>query len=264
MRAVLVILGTVALAALARAQEGGGGAPVDELPVPRRLESPSCSVPPAPHRLNDLLQEFRAEREALQSTCGSLARELEEGLGPVEGDTAVLRARVGELLARIEKAKAAAPRALPPDVTGPTKRPVPSVRSAPEPPALLAMPHGAPPEPGPAIPASQPVDAVVLGQALFRAGNYEAALKTLQSADVKNMAPETRLAVQYLSAICLRQLGKASEAMSLFREAANSRLDEYLALCAQWELAQLRWKQGTLERLSDLRKRRTALDGGAP
>jgi hypothetical protein len=263
MRVVLVTVGLLTVLGAAAAGERTLPEPIEQLPPPRQLGPAACAPASGMHQLKELLQEFRAEREALQTTCGSLSRDLDDGLGPVDADAARLRARVGEMLSKMDKGKAA-PRALPAEVIGPAVKRPEMIKGVPAPPAPLPMPHGAPTDHGPVTPVAQPVDAVTIGQALFRAGNYESALKTLQTVDPKSQTPETKLAVQYMTAVCLRHAGKSAEAIGLFREAANSRVDEFLALCAQWELSQLRWKQGVEERLADIRKRRVALEGTAP
>ena len=50
------------------------------------------------------------------------------------------------------------------------------------------------------------------------------------------LAVDDRAFVQYMTASCLRQLGKRSEAAVLYRDVADAKDDEFLAECAVWQL----------------------------
>jgi len=66
--------------------------------------------------------------------------------------------------------------------------------------------------------------------------------------------------VTYMTAACLRKLGKTDEAATLFREVANAKGEVVLAECAQWQLSAMRWKHDVETTLGELRQRRKALE----
>jgi hypothetical protein len=103
------------------------------------------------------------------------------------------------------------------------------------------------------------IDSIAVAYSLVRAGKYDAALAVYQKIDVKETTLEERSTIQYLAATCMRNCGKFDEATNLYREVANAKSDPYVATCAQWQLAMMRWEQSTKDRLEDLRKRRLAI-----
>jgi hypothetical protein len=107
---------------------------------------------------------------------------------------------------------------------------------------------------------TKPVDAMGLAQALFRTGDYEGALSAYRLLDPKSLGKADRPGVQYMTATCLRKLGKTDEAANLYREVANSKDDEALADCAQWQLSALRWRRDLEAQLAKVRQRRQALE----
>ena len=112
----------------------------------------------------------------------------------------------------------------------------------------------------PALGIGRPADPQALAELLFQTGDFDGALKAYRSLDAGGQRPEERLAVQYMTACCLRQLGKMDEAATLYREVANSKDDDMLASCAQWQLSALRWHHELNDQLEQLRQRRQALE----
>lgn len=109
-----------------------------------------------------------------------------------------------------------------------------------------------------AVSTNGPVDPMALGQALFRTGDYEGALKAFELAKKSTTVPRDRNVIKYFSAACLKKLGNVSESTTLFREVANSKADDVLAECAQWQLSMQQWRETTLVRIEQLRAAQTA------
>lgn len=307
MRAVVAV--TVALIALAGMQaQAQGIAPEgpEELPLPRPLDpglqlprpgDPAPLQPPGPivpgglpltsssmppcfvmpgGRLKELLSEFRAERDALESAYTTSVRDFEAGLGPSSGETALLRLRIKDALNRLARARAVKKAASAPspapkkgsetqhETSAPAAGIVPPTPAPKEPEEFPLRTAGPAQEKQPRIGPGRPVDSLALGQSLFRLGKYAEALKAFESVDLRGTVAETRAPVQYLRASCLRHLGKSDEAAALYREVANARGDEALAACARWQLSTLRWQRETAARLDEVRRRRQALEAKAP
>jgi hypothetical protein len=104
------------------------------------------------------------------------------------------------------------------------------------------------------------LDPLALAHALFRAKNFEGALKAYQMIPTEGMKAEERAPLQYLMATCLRKLGHVEKASGLFRDVANSKGDEAMATCAQWQLSVLRWHKDVDDQLKDIRRRRQDLE----
>ncbi|MCS7167278.1 MAG: tetratricopeptide repeat protein [Gemmatales bacterium] len=102
----------------------------------------------------------------------------------------------------------------------------------------------------------KPIAPLELGQTLFRAGNYEAALAAFRLVELSGLSREDRLLLQYLQATCLRRMGRNDEAVMLLREIANSRSEAFAVECAQWQLSQIRWQEETHRRLQQIRAAR--------
>lgn len=240
----------------------------DDLPAPRKDLTAPAPLPalPAPRpdgdfsgsnpgELQKLLEELRAQRDALKSE-----RALPPGREPSadrEAERRRLRARYEDALKRFEERRPAAP--------GPVEVAPPPA----SPPVAGGPPRRAePPTPGP----TGPIDPLAMAQNLYKAGDIANALLAFRRADelltqraeealrIRGDAPrpEDRMPVKYMIATCLRQLGKTSEAETLYREIANSKGDEFVAECARWQVASLSWKREMESGLAQLRQRTKA------
>ncbi|MCC6419148.1 MAG: hypothetical protein IT429_13010 [Gemmataceae bacterium] len=203
--------------------------------------SPAQERPASPAGAVDL-QKLKLDLLLLKTTQKALAAEREAAAGQLEAapsagtasDTVKLRLRLTELLARLN-----AP-------------PVP-------PPARVE----GPPAPSPdveGVMTGQIVNALSLAQALYQSGNYSRALAAFRQVDLTALRAEERVPVQYLIATCLRKAGRKEEALSRYREVANSRLDPFVAECAQWQLATARWQDEMRKQIEGLKARRKALE----
>jgi hypothetical protein len=261
----------------------------ETLPTPRRLEpipaprggdgdGDGDGGPDAKAGLPDLIKQHRAEREALESTFDSVKREFGSNAGLTFDDTeaVTLRLRIHEALAKISKKRPPgssknptqvkkAPSLLHPGVAPPEQvdsrpdDPVP-IATAPKDVGPHALPDGSANGTEPA--AAKNIDTQSVAYSLVRAGKYDAALTVYQSIDIKETSLDDRSAIQYLAATCMRNVGKFEEATTLYREVANAKSDPYVATCAQWQLASMRWEQSMKDRLEEIRRRRAAM--GAP
>jgi hypothetical protein len=214
------------------------------------MEAPGTPVPVLPRPVAEppgLKQEaarLRAEREALAAERDKVLPEAgSPGLGDSEEMTR-LRARVAELLARLNarggpaRPKAPDPVRLP--TPPPVEKPTPAPAAAAEP-----FPDGTP-----------PADPFLLAQALFRAADFDGALRTYRKLDQDSLTREDRVMAQFMIACCLRKLGKLEEAASVYREVANAREDEVLTDCALWHLSAIRWRRDMETQLEEIRQRR--------
>jgi tetratricopeptide (TPR) repeat protein len=194
----------------------------------------------------------------LDAEVGVIAPPSAADASPRSVEAMQLQVRLQTLLLKIKARTQQTPspaqgsRPITPD-TSPTMPPPQAVGQAPP----QAVPDkGAKPPPE----AVEPVNALSLAEALFQAGNYEQSLKAYRTIDLTGMKADDRAPIQYLTATCLRKLGKTEEAATLYREVANSRGDEQVASCAQWQLNMLRWRRDWEVRLQAARERRQSLE----
>jgi len=231
---------------------------IEVLPAPRvafpALEELDDSPPPS--QLTDLkeqLAKLRAERDALAKDHAQAAQFVEESVFVGSEETAKLRLRLGGLLTQLGTGKTA---------VRPRPFPIPNPKPPPD------GKKETPPDPDKKDPPPEPdlssktkiVEPLALAQSLFRAGSYDAALKAYRMLPLKGLKAEERAPVQYMMATCLRKLGKTDEASAIYREVANSRGDEHLAACAQWQLAAIRWQRELEDQLKTIRQRRLELE----
>jgi len=252
----------------------------DKTPEPAPLEAPAPRVLPAEQRppsidgscrtpgfglpicsvaeLKDNFVKLKAEREALQSERLAFAQKPLQDTSLSE-ENVKLRLRLSEILSRLTTRNEQARAPVSPSLSENTAKPPPgsSGASAAEnlvPPAPAGNGAIATPD------ATRPLDPLALAHVLFRAGKYEASLRAYRLIDLRGMKAEERLPIQYLIATCLKRAGKAEEAKSIYRDIANSRGDENVALCAQWQLGAFRWEEEMRAQLDTLRQRRKALE----
>jgi tetratricopeptide (TPR) repeat protein len=208
------------------------------------------------------LQKLRKEREALQEDRSKTALSLHDAFTSDSDDVAKLRLRLGSLLTTLGTQKATPSHLQIPKSESSTiesKAPPLVLPTTPLPmPPLALTPKAS--GPAPAAAANKTLDALALAQSLFQVGNFQGALQAYRLLPLEGLKAEERVPLQYLMATCLRHLGKFDEAGTLYREVANSRGDEHLAACAQWQLNAVRWQRETTEQLTKIRQRRLALE----
>ncbi len=88
-----------------------------------------------------------------------------------------------------------------------------------------------PPDQKIVVNSSDLVDPMALAQALVGTADYAGALEAYRKLDMKGLKIKDKLFVQYMTANCLRKLGKIDDAATLYREVASSKLDPILADC---------------------------------
>jgi hypothetical protein len=207
---------------------------------------------------------LRNDVRLLQAARESLTTELDEtapagdACQPTKAEEiAHMKKRLAEALLKLETAqiqKAVKPAPAPVKPADPVKTP-----SAPSPPtAVVVPPHAGGPTTEPF--AGSVVDALALAPVLFQTGDYEGALTAYRLVSPEAVKPAERTTVMYMTAACLRKLGKTDEAATLFREVANAKGEDVLAECAQWQLSAMRWKHDVETTLNELRRRRKALE----
>ena len=105
----------------------------------------------------------------------------------------------------------------PDPIKPPPPAPLPSLSPSSEPPQAAAAAPAPPVKPF----VGSAIDALALAPVLFQSGDYEGALAAYRLVKAESAAPADRVTVMYMTAVCLRKLGKADEAATLFREVAN-------------------------------------------
>ncbi len=114
------------------------------------------------------------------------------------------------------------------------------------------------PKPDPVADGTVPLDPLRGAQNLFKANQYEAAYRTLAMQKPDTLSPDDRTFAQYLSACCLRRMGKLPEAATVYREIADGKQDEFLTECSLWQLGEIRRTQELEGQLEQLRPKRKA------
>jgi tetratricopeptide (TPR) repeat protein len=201
------------------------------------------------------LSQLRRERDSLIAVRNSTPREIESGSDSVAAQRELLKQQLNGLLTELARR----PR---PEQKPATSETGPKAKSPAQQRASKSKRNkfsrsagdGTKPTDGSQTPTTQaPVDAMALAQSLFRTSDYEGALKAFDLAKKTTADPHDRVAIKYFSAACLRKLGNTQESMMLFREVANSKADEVLAECAQWQLSAQQWRDTTKARIEQLR-----------
>jgi len=217
------------------------------------------------------LQKLKEERDALKDDRKSTNRWLEDDDRPAGGDIYNLQYRLSGLLMQMTSGKSPAIRPVP--FFTPTRDPAKSPEKRPgweaPPPKgaegdstvakVLESKEKTKGDPNRYVNAPNPL---ALGMALFKAGNHQDALHVFRLVPTDGLPTGEKMPIKYLVATCLRKQGTFDEAANLYREVANYGGDETLAVCAQWQLASLRWHKETRDRLESIRARRLALEKG--
>lgn len=250
------------LAVLASASRGDDGAPAPSAkPVPQG--TPGLLVqddesPPA-QPLVDLrhsLQKLKSERDGLAEDREKAAASLQDSNQLDGADRAKLQLRLSNLLTMMATQKKAPPALLPSPMKTDTTFPSPLEKTPAG--AGHSTPKKKTTEPSPDV--ANALDPLALATNLFLAGNYHGALQAYRLLPQEGLKAEERVPLQFMIANCLRKLGKGDEAAALYREIANSRGDEHLAECAQWQLGLTRWRRDTAGQLERIRQRRLELE----
>jgi tetratricopeptide (TPR) repeat protein len=239
----LLLVGTLSVSAQAPAPKGVPAAPA---------RKPAAPEPPPPPRQTPAeiatwqarVNELRQARATLKDEHTTTSSEFSEDGAAHSERMAALRLKLSNLLQQVD---GTGPRGA--DVPSPSPRlsidPAVEPRRSSEPAAL---------EPDAAT------DPVGFGNSLFGLGEYEQALKAYQQAEQVARKPQDRLPVQYLMACCLRKLGKVDEAVEQYRKIAETKADEPLRECAQWQLDNIKWRKEVEAQLKGLQQRRRALE----
>ncbi len=214
--------------------------------------------------LQNVLLRLKAEREALQIEETIAKQQLPLQPGPEAQELAQMRRRMAELVNKLAALNAAKKSG---DQPGPFLMPLPGSTEKGKQSGTGKQKQSVgdrgdgKSNPDENLDVGMPADPRTLAAVLFKAGNFEFALKAYRTLNMAGMKPDKRAPVQYLMATCLRKMGKIEEAAGLYREVANMRGDEQVAACAQWQLVHLRWRAEFEAQLKELRERGRALEG---
>jgi hypothetical protein len=103
---------------------------------------------------------------------------------------------------------------------------------------------------------TKPNNKLGLAKNLYRLTDYDGSLRAFRLIDTETLQPEESAFVKYMIGCCLRQLGKAEEAMAIYREVANAAEDEFITECALWQIGSIRYRAELETQLEELRARR--------
>ncbi|QEF98846.1 Anaphase-promoting complex, cyclosome, subunit 3 [Stieleria maiorica] len=98
----------------------------------------------------------------------------------------------------------------------------------------------------------KPVNALALGESLYRTGNYESALKAFRSVAVDKLSQSDRTWLDLLVALCQRKLGDYEKAQGTLRDIANEESADYPVQAAKWWLKYAESSDGTQKKFSDV------------
>jgi hypothetical protein len=200
-------------------------------PIPKKTTSGETerSAPPPndPKKLQEELKSLLNEREQLTTPPSSRQGAADE--------RAQLRDQLIETLNKLETRKKPSSAPAPVEKKHPEKPPAPK----------LDLPDG-----------TKAPDAVRFAANLYMYGEIEAAYKTFKQMDLNGLPKEDRTFVQYMTACCLRRLGKSTQAAPIFRDIAEAKDDGFLTECALWQLSGIRYTQELETQLEQLRSRR--------
>lgn len=213
------------------------------LPPPTITKTPP-SLPPA-NEVKSPLDQLKNSRNELKEERESTNKALETD-DAAEVERKALRKKLDEILKRFDdKAKSPAP---------------------PTPPKTLPKETITPPTPTenkqptkePSVSAT--TDALLLAQNQYKAGEFDAALRSFKLMDLNIYAREDKAFIQYMTACCLRRTNKLNEAAVLFREIADAKDDEFITECALWQISSIRWREDLDKQLTQMRQRREAMN----
>jgi hypothetical protein len=201
--------------------------------LPRRVDTAGLAADSEVLAIQREVDQLRLERQALAAerdragTTDSAATDAQEVVR--------LRARLAELLAKLEAKKAKERNAL--ESSEVLDGPKPEKRL--DPPAITG-----------------PAAALQTAQDCFRAGDFDGTLRLCRAIDLQTLNSDDRVFVQYLTAGCLRALGHFDDAAALYRAVVDSHADEALVESASWQLHAIEARRNLTRDLAEIRERR--------
>lgn len=109
-------------------------------------------------------------------------------------------------------------------------------------------------EPGPAITAL-PVDRLRAAINLVRDNQIESALNAFRQLNLQQLDAEDRAFAQFMTASCLRRLGRTAEALPIYREVGDAGEEPFIASSAVSQVALIRNSEELQAQLIKLRER---------
>jgi tetratricopeptide (TPR) repeat protein len=234
----------------------------DELPPPRKVGEEKELSKPRKVDIKADLSKLRLERESLADERRDAARVMQNTFSADSEKLAELRLRAGELLARFSLQQ----KTLGGDAPAPPRinedhnkdkqpkelesKPKPDVKGAEKEKPITS--RSGPKELDANLTEGASVNNLAAAENYFRAGNHANALAAYQKVDLGGLPPDSRVMTQYMMATCLRKLGKIEEAAALFKEVTNSKGDDVVVECAQWQLNSISWRDDLQKQIKKL------------
>lgn len=107
---------------------------------------------------------------------------------------------------------------------------------------------------GPSL-TTVPVDRLRAAMNLVRDNQIESALNAFRQLDLQQLAPDDRAFALFMTASCLRRLGRTAEALPIYREVGNSTDDAFYSSSAVSQVALLNTAAELQAQLTKLRER---------
>jgi tetratricopeptide (TPR) repeat protein len=210
--------------------------------------------------LDELVAQLKAERESLESLQDAAIVEPELDDSPTATQTEQLRQQLAQLLSEFAKRRKEEKTAADSKPNCGQASNILATRAAKRPDGMEQPAEDKTTAAKPAdFATGKPVDPLALAQALFRVSDFDAAIQAFGLIEPSSLKADDRVAVKYLTATCLRKLGRVPEALPLYREVANSKTDEFYADCARWQLRAIDWRHQFQTRFEQLCERRRTL-----
>ncbi|HEY1190672.1 MAG TPA: hypothetical protein VGE74_23775 [Gemmata sp.] len=100
-----------------------------------------------------------------------------------------------------------------------------------------------------------PVDRLRAAMNLVRDNQIESALNAFRLLDMQQLSPDDRAFAKFMTASCLRRLGRTAEAMPIYREVGDAGEDPFISSSAVSQLALMRTAEELQAQLAKLRER---------
>lgn len=199
---------------------------------------------PQPAKASSALESLKNSRSELKNDRDVTSKTTESDETPTDVERREMRKRLDQLLKQLDNRS----KPLPPE-----SKPSPKAPSTNHSPESKGNGNGA------VMETSATTEALLLAQNLYKSGEYASALNAFRIIDLSGYPKEDKAFILYMTASCLRRIGKLSEAAAIYRDVAGAKDDDFVTECALWQLGSLRTREEMEKQLAQLRQRREAM-----